>query len=108
MFKSMICLFLTTSFLILNIKPGQGQLSGEATIPTSPEELVRAASLDADTEPALMETAAMFVEPVIFNSTAINDAMVDEVFFVQEQSFLINLMAIMCLIVTVLNMFFEA
>lgn len=34
--------------------------------------------------------------------------MVDEPFFVQEQSFLINLMAVLCLIVTVLNMFFEA
>lgn len=29
MFKSMICLFLTTSFLILNIKPGH--LDGSAT-----------------------------------------------------------------------------
>ena len=47
-------------------------------MPTA-EELVKSASLDPDTEPVMMETAAMFVEPALTDLP--NDATTEEAFF---------------------------
>ena len=54
MFKSMICLFLTTSFLILNIKPGHLEGSSSMT------SLSRSASTTIG--PALMDGAHEMID----------------------------------------------
>mmetsp|Transcript_6467 Transcript_6467/g.7553 ORF Transcript_6467/g.7553 Transcript_6467/m.7553 type:complete len:153 (+) Transcript_6467:88-546(+) len=103
MFKSMICLFLTTSFLILNVKPGSMD-SPSASSPVQGEDihyLEDPAEMAADQTGVFKDSAYAFDDSMATEEHSQFQSS-------PEHSVKLNMMAIICLVVTVLNMFFEA
>ena len=83
MFKSMICLFLTTSFLILNIKPGSSQLDSTAV---QEEENFTEKNFD-DVEQEELETPVLqpsFETAVETAENSGSDAMAEEALLMEQ------------------------
>lgn len=101
-FKSMICLFLTTSFLFLNMKSEPGLLDDEPYLTESEAALL------------LEEQTLGPVTPMNFTAESSNMIEEDEasdnpVGSLQAEPVIwVNFLAILCNIVTLINLLFEA
>ena len=99
----MICLFLTTSFLFLNLKSDYGLMSDEELLFDEDDNN----GIGTDDGPTLMELYTGTVPDPVEKNVAMIDTD-GSGFFLTEAAFWVNFLAIICNLVTLVNMLFEA